>query len=137
MPIDTGMLTGGLAAAATLASLRIMAALLFMEHGCRKLFDFPPVENSAGPRRWSLVWCAGVLEVLGGALLLVGLFTRPAAFLLSGEMAFAYFIGHAPKSFWPTVNGGDAAILFCFVFLYLAVAGGGAFSVDLLLGRAW
>lgn len=136
MPMETGMPTADLAAAA-LGVLRIVSALLFMEHGCRKLFDFPRVADNVEPRRWSLVWYAGVLEVAGGTLLLVGLFTRPAAFLLSGEMAFAYVIGHAPKSFWPSVNGGDAAILFCFVFLYVAAAGGGAFSVDALLGRGW
>lgn len=136
MLTETGMLTEDLAAYA-LGLLRIVAALLFIEHGCRKLFDFPYVADNVAPKRWSMVWYAGVLEVAGGVLLLFGLFTRPVAFVLSGEMAAAYFIGHAPKSFWPTINGGDAAILFCFVFLYLAAAGSGAFSLDLLLGRGW
>ena len=78
----------------------------------------------------SLSWVAGVLELFGGALLALGLFTRPVAFVLSGEMAFAYWIAHAPQSFFPVLNGGDAAILYCFVFLYLAAAGGGAWSLD-------
>ena len=79
---------------------------------------------------FSLSWVAGVLELFGGALLALGLFTRPVAFILSGEMAFAYWMAHAPQSFFPVLNGGDAAILYCFVFLYLAAAGGGAWSLD-------
>jgi putative oxidoreductase len=113
-----------------LAVLRIMVALLFIEHGTQKLFGFPPPMGGEGPPLFSLLGLAAVLEFVGGLLILVGLFTRPVAFLLAGEMAFAYFLAHAPKSFFPALNGGDAAILFCFVFLYFSVAGAGAWSVD-------
>ena len=116
-----------------LSILRIVAALLFFEHGLAKLLGFPPSDHS--PEVLTLGWFAGVLELVGGALLIVGLFTRPVAFILSGEMAFAYWMAHAPKSPFPLVNGGDAAILYCFVFLYLAFAGGGPWSLDALLLR--
>jgi putative oxidoreductase len=112
-----------------LSILRIVAALIFMEHGTQKLLGFPPSDRPA-PELLSLSGVAGVLELFGGALLVLGLFTRPVAFVLSGEMAFAYWIAHAPQSFFPVLNGGDAAILYCFVFLYLAAAGGGAWSLD-------
>jgi putative oxidoreductase len=112
-----------------LSILRIVAALIFMEHGTQKLLGFPPLDRPA-PEAMSLSWIAGVLELFGGALLALGLFTRPVAFVLSGEMAFAYWIAHAPQSFFPVLNGGDAAILYCFVFLYLAAAGGGPWSLD-------
>ena len=112
-----------------LAVLRIVAALLFMEHGTQKLFGFPPSDRPS-PELFSLIGLAGVLEFVGGALLVLGLFTRPVAFLLSREMAFVSWMAHAPQSFFPILNGGDAAILYCFVFLYLAVAGGGAWSLD-------
>jgi putative oxidoreductase len=112
-----------------LSILRIVAALIFMEHGTQKLLGFPPSDRPA-PELLSLSGVAGVLELFGGALLVLGLFTRPVAFVLSGEMAFAYWIAHAPQSFFPVNNGGDAAILYCFVFLYLAAAGGGAWSLD-------
>jgi putative oxidoreductase len=112
-----------------LALLRIVTAPLFMEHGAQKLLGFPP-SNHPGPEWFSLLGAAGTLELFGGFLVLIGLFTRPVAFLLSGEMAVAYWMAHAPKSMFPALNGGDAAILFCFVFLYLAVVGPGAFSVD-------
>jgi putative oxidoreductase len=112
-----------------LSILRIVAALIFMEHGTQKLLGFPP-SDSPGPALFSLGGLAGVLELVGGALLVLGLFTRPVAFILSGEMAFAYWMAHAPDSFFPVLNGGDAAILYCFVFLYLAAAGGGAWSLD-------
>ncbi len=111
-----------------LSVLRIVAALIFFEHGTQKLLGFPPTPNP--PAFLSLSWIAGALELVGGALLLVGLFTRPVAFVLSGEMAFAYWIAHAPRSPFPVLNGGDAAILYCFVFLYLAFAGGGPWSLD-------
>ncbi len=111
-----------------LAVLRIVAALLFIEHGTQKLFGFPAsqMEGSLPP----LLLVAALLELIGGVLILIGLFTRPVAFLLSGQMAVAYFMAHAPKSVFPALNGGDAAILFCFIFLYLVAAGPGAFSVD-------
>jgi putative oxidoreductase len=112
-----------------LALLRIVAALLFMEHGTQKLLDFPPSDNPSPPLL-SLMGLAGVLELVGGILLVLGLFTRPAAFILSGMMAVAYWMAHAPQSVFPALNGGDAAILFCFVFLYLVAAGPGAWSLD-------
>jgi putative oxidoreductase len=115
-----------------LSILRIVAALIFMEHGTQKLLGFPPLDRAA-PELFSLSGIAGVLELVGGALLVLGLFTRPVAFILSGEMAVAYWIAHAPRSFFPVLNDGDAAILYCFVFLYLAVAGGGAWSLDNVL----
>ena len=113
-----------------LGLLRIVAAILFIEHGTSKLFGFPPFSMGALPEMGSLPWIAGVLEVVGGLLLLVGLLSRFVAFILSGEMAVAYWMAHAPQSTFPVENGGDAAILFCFVFLYIAAAGPGAWSVD-------
>lgn len=114
-----------------LSVLRIVAALLLIEHGTQKLFGFPAPANAAGgPAAFTLIWFAAVLEFGGGLLLLVGLFTRVVAFVLSGELAFAYWIAHAPRSPYPVLNGGDAAILYCFIFLYLAAAGGGAWSLD-------
>ena len=112
-----------------LALLRIMTALLFIEHGTQKFFDFPPADQPFGDLM-NIIGVAGALEVVGGLLILVGLFTRPAAFVLSGFMAVAYFMAHAPQSFFPINNRGDAAILFSFVFLYLTVAGPGAFALD-------
>jgi putative oxidoreductase len=112
-----------------LALLRIVAALIFMEHGTQKLFGFPPSDRPS-PELFSLLGLAGVLEFVGGILLVLGLFTRPVAFVLSGQMAVAYWMAHAPQSFFPVLNGGDAAILYCFVFLYLAAAGPGAWSLD-------
>lgn len=111
-----------------LAVLRIMTALLFIEHGTQKLFGFP-ASTMEGPLPTMLL-VAALLEVIGGALILVGLFTRPVAFVLSGQMAVAYFMAHSPKSFFPALNGGDGAVLFCFIFLYLVFAGAGAFSID-------
>ena len=112
-----------------LAVLRIMAGLLFMEHGTRKFFAFPVPFPMQAPLP-TLFMIAGTIELIGGALIALGLFTRFAAFIACGEMAAAYFIQHAPKGFWPIGNMGDAAVLFCFVFLYLAAAGAGAWSVD-------
>ena len=109
-----------------LSILRIVAALLFLEHGLSKVFGFPV----AGPPLGGLLILAAFLETVGALFLLVGAYTRTVAFVLSGEMAFAYFMAHEPRSFYPVVNGGDAAILFCFVFLYLVFAGGGPWSVD-------
>lgn len=111
-----------------LSVLRIMTALLFLEHGTMKLLGFPPSEFQ--PPLFSLFGFAGGLELVGGLLLLAGLFTRPVALLLSGEMAVAYFMAHAPQSFFPILNQGESAILFCFVFLYVAAAGAGPWSLD-------
>jgi len=111
-----------------LSVLRIMAALLFLEHGTQKLFAFPPTENT--PALLSLIGIQGVIETVGGILLAIGFLTRPVAFILAGDMAVAYFMSHAPRNFFPVLNGGDAAILYCFIFLYLIFAGGGAWSVD-------
>jgi putative oxidoreductase len=118
-----------------LSVLRIVAALLFMEHGLMKLVHFPAAQPGAPDPLPALLVAAAWIEVVGGALLAVGLFTRIAAFICSGEMAVAYFIGHFPSSPWPAINGGDAAILLCFIFLYLAAAGGGEWSVDAVRGR--
>lgn len=115
-----------------LSVLRIVAALIFMVHGTQKILGFPPIEQP--PAISSLPGIAGILELFGGVLLLLGLFTRPVAFVLSGLMAAAYFIAHAPRSFFPVENGGDAAILYCFVFLYLVFAGPGPWSVDAFRG---
>jgi putative oxidoreductase len=115
-----------------LAVLRIMTALLFIEHGTSKMFDFPPSPMPGEFKLFSLMGLAGILEVVGGLLILIGLCTRPVAFVLAGFMAVAYFMAHAPKTFFPLLNEGDAAILYCFIFLYLMVAGPGAWSVDSL-----
>jgi len=116
-----------------LSILRIVVALLFFEHGLSRLFGFPsPLPT---PALFSMYWFAGAIEFAGGALVAVGLFTRISAFIMSGEMAFAYFLRHAPGGFFPILNRGDGAILFCFVFLYLAFAGPGPWSLDALLSR--
>ena len=117
--------------------LRIVAAALFILPGTTKLFAFPTGIPPAGGTvpLVSQAGFGGVLEVLGGALLLLGLFTRPVAFLLAGEMAVAYFQFHAPKSFWPPVNGGMPAVLFCFIWLYFSAVGAGPWSVDARRGR--
>jgi putative oxidoreductase len=113
-----------------LAALRIVAALIFIEHGTAKLFSWPEGVRPAGVELMSLLGLAGILEVVGGLLLLVGLWTRPVAFILSGQMAAAYWMAHARRAIWPAANDGDAAILYCFVFLYLAFAGAGAWAAD-------
>ncbi len=115
-----------------LSVLRIMAALMFLAHGTAKLFGFPQVPMFANLQILSLFGVAGIIELVGGVLLALGLFTRPVAFLLSGQMAVAYFRVHAPQNFFPILNGGELAALYSFVFLYLAVAGGGAWSLDKL-----
>ena len=112
-----------------LSVLRIVSALIFMAHGTTKHLGFP-ASDYCFMGVSSLGGVAGLFELVGGALLAVGLFTRPVAFLLSGVMAAAYFIVHAPQSFFPVLNGGDAAILYCFVFFYFVFAGGGPWSVD-------
>ena len=112
-----------------LTVLRVMAGLLFLEHGTQKILGFPPSANP-GPALLSLMGIQGLIELVGGVLIVVGLFTRPVAFILCGDMAVAYFMSHFPNSFFPITNRGDAAILYCFVFLYLAAAGGGPWSLD-------
>ena len=124
------------AAPIMLGVLRIMAGLLFLAHGAQKFLGFPPGEMAG--MGWGFSHpghFAGVIELIAGALIAIGLFTRPAAFLASGTMAAAYFIGHAPKDLFPVNNMGDAAILYCFIFLYLVFAGPGRLSVDHALGR--
>ena len=113
-----------------LSILRIVVALLFIEHGTQKLFSFPAPPAFPNPAAFTLLWFAAVLEVVGGALVLIGLATRPVAFVLSGEMAVAYWMAHAPRGAFPVLNGGEGAILYCFIFLYLAFAGAGTWSVD-------
>jgi putative oxidoreductase len=113
-----------------LSVLRIVAAFVFITHGTQKLFGFPVLEPKRTVELFSMFGFAGVLETVGGLLLLLGLFTRPVAFLLSGEMAVAYFMAHFPRSFWPILNNGEHTVLFCFLFLYLAAAGGGEWALD-------
>lgn len=114
-----------------LSLLRCMTGLQFLEHGTQKYF-FIPTSPHGDVHFLSLLGAQGAIEIVGGVLILLGLFTRPVAFILAGDMAVGYFMVHFPKSFFPALNGGDAAILFCFVFLYLAAAGGGAFGLDAL-----
>jgi putative oxidoreductase len=111
-----------------LSIVRIMVALLFLEHGTQKLLGFPP--GGTHPAVFTLSWFQGVIELVGGSLLAIGLFTRPVAFILSGDMAVAYFMAHAPQNFFPITNRGDAAILYCFIFFYIFFAGPGPWSVD-------
>lgn len=110
--------------------LRIAAALLFLQHGTAKLFGYPHVEMFDGLKLFSVLGVGGVIELVGGALVLVGLFTRVVAFILSGEMAVAYFGYHAASAFWPILNKGELAALYCFVFLFFAAAGPGKFALD-------
>ena len=114
-----------------LSVLRIVTGFLFIQHGGQKLLGYPVPMRSEFDL-FSLSGVAGTLELFGGALIVIGLFTRPTAFLLSGLMAFAYFIAHAPQGFWTIANKGELAVLYCFVFLYLSVAGGGSWSLDQL-----
>ncbi len=123
-----------------LSVLRIIAGFLFIWHGTQKFFNFPPMPPMPGadsmpPIMVVMIMVAAVLELVGGLLILVGLFTRPVAFLLSGLMAVAYFMAHAPQGFLPLQNGGETAVLYCFVFLFLSVAGGGEWSLDRLIWR--
>jgi len=113
-----------------LALLRIFTALSFISHGTQKLFGFPVPPSWGMPGAFSLLWFAAVIEVVGGALVLVGFFTRPVAFILSGQMAVAYWMAHGSKGFYPLLNGGEAAMLFCFIFLYIAFSGPGALALD-------
>lgn len=121
-----------------LSIFRIVTAFLFIQYGSTKLLAFPaPVMPGGGTASLtSLAGIAGALELVGGPLLLLGLFTRPVAFLLAGEMAFAYFLGHAPHGFWPVLNNGAPAILYCFIWLYVSSAGPGPWSIDAARGRA-
>jgi putative oxidoreductase len=120
-----------------LSILRIVAASVFITFGTMKLFNVPPLPQGMPPiPLMSQTGIAGILEVVGGTLVLLGLFTRPVSFILSGEMAVAYFQAHYPQSFWPSVNMGTPAILFCFVFLYFVFAGAGPWSVDALIARS-
>lgn len=118
-----------------LGILRIVSGLLFMQHGSAKLFGAPHIAMFDGVQLWSLMGLAGVLELFGGALIVLGLFTRQVAFVLSGMMAVAYFMAHAPRTFLPILNQGELAVMYCFVFLFLAVAGAGSFSVDALRAK--
>jgi putative oxidoreductase len=118
-----------------LSALRIVAAFLFMAHGAQKLFAWPVAEPRDPVPLISIMGLAGVLEVFGGLLLLLGLFTRPVAFVLAGEMAVAYFLRHATQGFWPILNQGELAALYCFLFLYLAAVGPGPWSLDALRNR--
>lgn len=113
-----------------LSLLRIISALLFMEHGLMKLFHFPAPQPGAPDPLPTILLVAASLEVVGGGLIALGLFTRIAAFVCSGQMAVAYFMAHGSQGFWPALNGGEAAILFCFIFLYLVFAGPGVWSLD-------
>ena len=115
--------------------LRIVVAFLFIAHGTQKLFGFPSAEPRATVALMSLYGLAGVLETFGGLLMLLGLFTRPVAFILAGEMASAYFISHVPRGVWPLLNRGEPAVLFCFTWLYFAAAGAGPWSLDALRKR--
>ena len=116
-----------------LSVLRIVVGLMFMEHGTSKLFHYPASMGQI--ELFSLIGLAGILETFGGALIALGLFTRPVACILSGEMAFAYFMAHAPRGFFPLINQGEAAVFYCFVFLYFAAAGAGAWGLDAWLWR--
>ena len=118
-----------------LSILRIVAAFLYIAHGTQKFFGVPGSGAVPPFDLMTLRGASAMLETVGGALLLLGLFTRPVAFILSGHMAFAYFISHAPQGFWPILNRGELAIMFCFVFLYLAAAGGGPWSLDAAFRR--
>jgi putative oxidoreductase len=118
-----------------LSVLRIMAGLLLLQHGCSKYLGFPVGPMNATQLQ-SMSGAAGIFELVGGALLVLGLFTRPVAFILSGMCAVAYFYAHFPRGFFPLINGGELAVLYCFTLLYIASAGGGAWSLDRSMRRA-
>jgi putative oxidoreductase len=118
-----------------LSVLRIIMGLMIIQHGMAKILGFPAVASFANLSPFSLIGVAGLIELIGGALLIVGLLTRPVAFIISGEMAFAYFMAHAPKDFYPLINGGTLAIMFCFTCLFLSTAGAGPWSVDAAMKR--
>lgn len=118
-----------------LSLLRLMTGLLFLQHGTAKILDYPASDFGGRPLL-SMTGLSGTLELVGGALIVIGLFTRPVAFILSGMMAVAYFMVHAPQNFFPILNGGELAALYCFVFLFLSAAGGGSVSLDRIIGKA-
>jgi putative oxidoreductase len=118
-----------------LSLFRFITGLLFLQYGLAKVLKFPPGMPFDKVELFSMIGAAGTIELILGTLLMIGLFTRIAAFILSGEMAFAYFIGHFPRGFFPLINNGTAAILFCFACLYLATAGGGPYSVEAAMGK--
>jgi putative oxidoreductase len=118
-----------------LSVLRIVTGLMIIQHGMAKIIGFPAVAAFANLQPLSLIGAAGFIELIGGALLILGLLTQATAFILCGEMAFVYFIGHAPRGFYPLVNGGTLPIMYCFACLYLAAAGGGPWSVDAAMKR--
>jgi putative oxidoreductase len=118
-----------------LSVLRIITGLMIIQHGMAKHIGYPPVPALANVQPLSMIGAAGFIELIGGALLILGLLTRPVAFIIAGEMAFAYFIAHFPKSFYPVLNGGSLAIMYCFSCLYLACAGPGPWSVDAVMKR--
>jgi len=119
-----------------LSLLRVVVGFLFVVHGTQKLFSFPAPAPGGPFDLTTMLGAAGLIEVIGGALIIAGLFTRAAAFALAGEMAVAYFQMHAPKGFWPILNGGELAVLYCFTFLFMVAAGGGRWSLDALIGRS-
>jgi len=119
-----------------LSVLRIIAGLLIIQHGMGKIIGFPVYPAYAAVQPMSMIGAAGFIELIGGALLILGLWTQPVAFILAGEMAFAYFIGHFPKGFHPLLNGGTLAALYCFTFLYLSTAGAGPWSLDASMKKA-
>ncbi|GGE05844.1 hypothetical protein GCM10011529_10290 [Polymorphobacter glacialis] len=118
-----------------LSVLRIVTALLFLQHGLMKIFQFPAAQPGALDPLPLMLFAAAWIEIIGGTLIAIGLFTRSAAFVCAGQMAFAYFIAHFPRSFWPAVNQGETAITFCLVFFYLVFAGPGPWSLDALRKR--
>lgn len=132
-PTKIAMQPGGTVRPEMLSVLRIVAALLFVQHGSAKLLHVPYQEMFAHLHLASLLGVQGVIELVGGGLLAIGLFSRPVAFILSGDMAVAFFMAHFPRSWLPILNGGDLAVLFCFTFLYLCVAGPGPWSLDALM----
>ena len=113
-----------------LGILRIMVGLLFLQHGLAKLFGWPHVAMFDNLHAFQLVWFAGIIEVVGSVLLVIGLWTRCVAFIMSGEMAVAYFMSHAPRGFFPILNNGEGAVLYCFLFFYFFLVGAGAWSID-------
>lgn len=119
-----------------LSLLRLITGLLFLQHGTAKILSFPPSDMAGRGVSLTLPGLSGLFELIGGALIVIGLFTRPVAFILAGMMAVAYFMAHAPQGFFPLLNGGELAVLYCFAFLYLSAAGGGSWSLDRIVRRA-